>query len=364
VTGATPARVPPAARLSPTMAALDAVVQAVFVPLATSTRQTRRPAGHVDRDLRAMVTAVEQAADGVVAVTFRHERGERLPAWSPGAHVDVLLPSGRMRQYSLTGPDDDPHHYRIAVRAIAPEQGGGGGSLEVHGLRIGERVTLRGPRHAFPFVAAEHGYLFVAGGIGITPILPMLRHTARLDRVPWALVYTGRTRASMPFLDEIGALAAGRPERVHLWPDDEHGRPDPEQILALAPPGALLYACGPASMIEALRTALPAGRVAALHSERFSPAPVRGGRPFPIRLARSGVTVTVGAEESALAAVRRARPAQAYSCRQGFCGTCRVRVLSGAVDHRDHVLTPSEREGHLMLCVSRAVDGGELVLDL
>ena len=358
-------RVPPAEELDATMATLEKLVQRIAMPLVKSTWQSRHPVGHVDRDLFCEVIAVEDIAEDVRAITFARVDRDRFPVWFPGAHVDVVLPSGKMRQYSLTGRRDNRTHWRIAVRRIPAEQGGGGGSLEVHTLRVGDRMTLKGPRNAFPFIDSPTGYLFVAGGIGITPILPMLRRTARLDRVPWTLVYTGRSRATMPFLDEIEAIAAAHPDRVHVWPDDERGTPDVQEILALAPTDAMLFTCGPMPMIDALRAVVPAPNIESLHYERFSPPPVRGGRPFEMVLERSGDRVTVGAEESALTAVRRVRPTQAYSCQQGFCGTCKVRVLEGTVEHHDHVLTPYERDGHMMLCVSRATEpGGRLVLDL
>ena len=359
-----PVRVPPATQLDATMTVLETLVERIAMPVARSTWGTRRPVGHVDRDLACVVTEVEKICDDVHAITFGREDGAPLPPWFPGAHVDVVLPSGRMRQYSLTGRRDDRQHWRVAVRRIGFDRGGAGGSLEMHSLRAGDRVTLKGPRNAFPFIDSPAGYLFVAGGIGITPILPMLRRTARLDRVPWRLVYTGRTRASMPFLGEISAIAAAHSDRVHIWPDDELGVPDPTSILDLAPPGAMLFTCGPMPMIDALRAVMPAPQVDSLHYERFSPPPVRAGRPFSLRLERSGLTVDVAADESALTAVRRVLPAQAYSCQQGFCGTCKVRVLEGTVEHHDHVLAPYERDGHMMLCVSRASEnGGPLVLD-
>lgn len=358
-------RVPPATQLSPTMSVLDRIVERVAIPIAQSGWRSRQPAGHVDRDLHCVVTEVAVLAEDVHAITVAREDGQQLPPWLPGAHVDLVLPSGRMRQYSLNGSRRDRSHWRIAVRRIPLERGGGGGSVEAHALRVGDAVTLKGPRNAFPFIASEHGYLFVAGGIGITPILPMLRRTAQLDTVPWALVYTGRTRDSMPFLDEIAEITRGHEDRVHLWPDDEHGLPDGATILAVAPPGAMVFTCGPAAMIEALRAVVPAPEIDSLHYERFSPPPVRGGAPFRLHLERSDLTVEVGATESALAAVRRVRPGQAYSCQQGFCGTCKVRVLAGAVEHHDHVLAPYERDGHMMLCVSRASEqDGRLVLDL
>ena len=344
------------------MALIDGIVDRLFVPLARTTWQTRRPVGHVDRELHCVVAAVEDVAEGCKAFTLERADGEPLPAWFPGAHIDVVLPSGRLRQYSLNGMRNDQRRWRIAVRRIAEEDGGGGGSLEMHALTVGDPLTVKGPRDAFPFVFNPQGYLFVAGGIGITPILPMLRRTARLDRVPWTLVYTGRTRASMPFLAELAEITSGHPDRVHIWPDDEHGTPDAATIVSLAPPGAMLYTCGPAPMIDAIRAVIPDPQVDSLHYERFSPPPVRGGKPCRVTLARSDVFVEVGPSESALSAVRRVRPTQAYSCQQGFCGTCKVRVLSGVVEHRDHVLTPYERDGHMMLCVSRAK--GEVVLDL
>lgn len=346
-------RVPPADHPNRTMRVLDAVVRRVALPVALSGWQSRHPVGQVDRDLRVRVTAVGEAGVDVRTVELARVDGAPLPPWFPGAHIDVVLPSGRIRQYSLNGLRNDRDHWRIAVRRIPLEAGGGGGSIEVHSLAVGDELVVRGPREAFPFVFNPAGYLFVAGGIGITPILPMLRRTVRRNRVPWTLVYTGRTRDSMPFLDELAAITRGFEERVHIWPDDEFGTPDARRILALAPLGASLYTCGPAPMIDAIRAVVPDPQVDALHYERFSPPPVVGGRSFTIRLASDGTDVRVGADESALTAVRRARPAQAYSCQQGFCGTCKVRVLDGEVDHRDRSLTDFERAGHMMLCVSR-----------
>ncbi|GAA2734320.1 PDR/VanB family oxidoreductase [Actinocorallia aurantiaca] len=329
----------------------ETVVDRWWIKAADRAARDRVPVAPVERDLRVRVERVEQLTDDVRALSFVRTDGAPLSAWDPGAHVDLLLPSGRMRQYSLNGDPDDLGSYRIAVRRIDEGQGGGGGSVEVHSLQAGRELTLKGPRNAFPFIASPSGYVFVAGGIGITPILPMLRDAVR-RRDPYVLVYTGRTRESMPFLDELRSLTGGH--EVHVWPDDEHGVPDAASIIDLAPRGAALYACGPAPMIDAIRAAIPDPRIDTLHYERFSPPPVVGGKPFTVRLANRDTEVRVESDESALSAVRRVLPGQAYSCRQGFCGTCRVRVLAGRVEHRDHVLTESEREEHMILCVSRA----------
>jgi ferredoxin-NADP reductase len=241
------------------------------------------------------------------------------------------------------------------LRRIA---GGGGGSREVHeALQPGSSVVVRGPRNAFPFIVADK-YYFLAGGIGITPILPMIRDAARRS-ADWQFVYTGRSRTTMPLLDELGAFDQSR---ILIRPDDEYGGPDLSRIMDEAPLGAAAYCCGPPVMIDKLRQELPQRGIGSLHYERFSALPVVGGKPFEIELSRSGVVLTVAPDQTALAAVRAAFPDVAYSCQQGFCGTCRVRVLSGVVEHRDHALTEAERASQMLLCVSRA--DGRVAIDL
>ncbi|GGR57973.1 ferredoxin-NADP reductase [Nocardioides luteus] len=336
----------------------ETIVGGYWTKAAYRSWRRRKPLGRIDRDLRVRVSRVDEEGVDVRAIWFESEDGVDLPPWDPGAHVDVVLPSGRLRQYSLNSDPDDLSRYRISVRRIEPAAGGGGGSFEAHHLGVGDRLVLKGPRNAFPFVDSPAGYLFVAGGIGITPILPMLRDVVRRG-VPYEFVYTGRSRDTMPFLDELAEIVGDH--EIHLWPDDERGLPDVEKIISLAPEGAALYCCGPMPMIDAIRAQIPAPRIDTLHYERFSPPPVLGGSPFRVRLEESGLEVEVGSTESALTAVRRVRPAQAYSCQQGFCGTCRVPVLAGEVEHRDHALADYEREGHMILCVSRAK--GTVVID-
>jgi ferredoxin-NADP reductase len=309
----------------------------------------------VRRDLRLEIAELRDEADDVLSLLLVAPDRAELPAWQPGCHVDVVLPSGRVRQYSLNGDPASRHAYRIAVRRL-PD---GSASQEIHDrLTVGTRLTVCGPRNAFPFIAARR-YLFLAGGIGITPILPMVRQAA-LCGADWRLIYTGRSLASMPFRAELAGLDA---DRVDLRPDDEYGRPDPVELLAHARPGARVYCCGPAAMIDGVRTGMAVSPAASLHYERFAPTPVPAGQPFELHLRRSGHTVAVGADESALAAVRAVLPEVAYSCQQGFCGTCRVRLVSGQVEHNDHVLTERERAGAMMICVSRGVTG-PVVVDL
>lgn len=298
-----------------------------------------------------------RVATDVVMLSLVAPYGRPLPRWVPGAHIDLVLPSGRLRQYSLIGDPADRGCYRIAVRHL-PD--GGGGSDEIHrALAVGDRLRMRGPRNAFGYIDAPH-YVFVAGGIGITPLLPMVADAERRG-IDWRLVYLGRSRATMPFLTELAARRGGR---LEVRPDDECGSTDPADVLTEIPRGAALYVCGPPPLTDAvLATAAAQDPTVSIHTERFSPPPVQHGRPFRIHLARSGRSVDVAADESALAAISRVLPDIPYSCRQGFCGTCAVTVRAGAVDHRDRRLGPAERETTMLTCVSRAA-GDILELEL
>lgn len=304
---------------------------------------------------RLIVTERVPVADGVVQLRME---GPALPRWQPGAHLDLVLPSGLVRQYSLCGDPDDPGTYTVATRLV---EGGRGGSREVHEqLREGAEIEVRGPRNRFPLVEAE-AYVFVAGGIGITPVLPMLRSLAARG-ADWRLLYGGRSRGSMPFLDEIEKLGA-EGGRVTVVAQDESGHPDTAAALADIAPGTAVYCCGPEPLMDAVTAALPEG--CTLHLERFSAASadVADSGAFEVELHRSGRTVQVTAGQSVLAAVRAELPHVAYSCEQGFCGTCQQRVLEGEIDHRDELLTDDERGDSMLICVSRC-RGGRLVLDL
>ncbi|CAM5383262.1 Ferredoxin-NADP reductase OS=Streptomyces violarus OX=67380 GN=FHS41_001805 PE=4 SV=1 [Streptomyces violarus] len=225
------------------------------------------------------------------------------------------------------------------------------------------RVAVTGPRNAFPF-AAEASLLLIAGGIGITPILPMAREAARRG-LDWRLVHTGRSRGSMPFAAELAELAAAAPGRVSIRPDDESGVPEAADLLCVSPAAGAVYCCGPAPMIDGVRRAFGGSRASALHFERFAPAPIADGRPFELQLGDTGRVLPVPYDRSALDVLHDALPDLPFSCRQGFCGTCRVRVVHGHVDHRDRRLTATERAAGAMLpCVSRAPEGERLVLDV
>lgn len=297
---------------------------------------------------------LECVDQNVVSLTFVSSEGAELPAWTPGMHLDFLLPSGRRRQYSLCGDPHDAHTYTVAVRHIP---NGGGGSIEMHALEVGSGVMVRGPRNGFPFVPCGQT-VFVAGGIGITAILPMVR-AARSAGIDWHLVYSGRSRMSLPFLEEIEGWENSR---VTVRTDDVDGIPTGEQLLDRVSGGAV-YCCGPPPMIEAVRNVFDDVPATHLYFERFSPPPVVDGVEFEVQLVDSGKVITVAADKTALQAIREIQPDVAYSCQQGFCGTCRTRVLSGSPDHRESRLTQEEQCNEMLICVSRA-DGGRIVLDL
>jgi ferredoxin-NADP reductase len=330
---------------------------ALFGGLASVSRWRPSRIASVQRAHTAVITKRELLSPDVVALTLADPDGALLPSWTPGAHIDVRLPSGRRRQYSLCGPPGRRVDYRIAVRRIAD---GGGGSIEMHDTyAVGDTLVFEGPRNAFYLVTDDTDVLFVIGGIGVTPILPMLAMAAKRE-MNWRAMYAGRSRRDMPLLDEVVAMA---PDRVTVWADDERGGPPrAADLLADAGPTTAVYVCGPTPMLDAVRTARDnhtqnAG--AALHYERFGPPPVVNGVPFELELARSRRVLSVPANRSALGVMLDSNPATAYSCQQGFCGTCKVKVLAGDVDRRGRT---AEDGDEMLVCVSRA-KAGRVVID-
>ena len=306
------------------------------------------------------VTAKQVQSDGVLTLELAALSGGRLRDWTPGSHIDLVLPNGLTRQYSLCGDRFDAFRYRVGVLR---EPAGRGGSAFVHDeLAVGDLVGVGGPRNNFALVPSEQ-YLFVAGGIGITPLLPMIRQ-ADLLGADWRLLYGGRRRASMAFLDEL----AGYGDRVQVVPEDEFGLLDLRGFLGEPRDGVRLYCCGPAPLLAAMEATCVDWPPYALRTERFvadeRSAPVRNA-PFEVELARTGTTLTVTLGETVLDAVGSAGVDVLSSCRQGICGTCETTVLAGEPDHRDTLLDDDERAAGdcMYICVSRSCSD-RLVLDL
>jgi len=330
------------------------------------------------------VAAVTREADGIVTVTLRDPAGADLPPWQPGAHIDLWLPSSPsgdnsskwraasiddqddavVRQYSLCGDVEDKTAYRIAVLKDAD---GRGGSRYVHDmLAPGDTVAVGRPRNHFPLRVDGERYLLIAGGIGITPLRPMIDDLDRLG-ADWHLVYTGRDRASLAFVRELAAFGL---DRVTVHESGTAGRLDIDALLAAQRAGTVVYTCGPAALMAAVRDA-GERRELTIRSEYFhgtaaDAAVARPDQPFDIRIERTGQRVTVPAGVSALRALHAAGHQIPTSCGEGTCGSCETRVLAGQVDHRDVLLTQAQRDRNdrMMVCVSRAVPGQELTLDL
>ena len=308
----------------------------------------------------ARVAAKQEAADGVVTLILREVGDHPLPSWEPGAHVDLIMDQAPTRQYSLCGDPADSHQFRLGVLRDAD---GRGSSKYVHDqLQAGDVVRIRGPRNNFPLVPSPR-YLFIAGGIGITPILPMIR-AAEAAGAAWRLVYGGRQRASMAFLGELAQYG----DRVTVLPQDETGLLPLGKLLTAPQPDTLVYCCGPEPLLAAVEQHCAAWPARSLHLERFAPKPQAEparAEAFEVVLQRSELTLTVPPERSILSVVEEAGVGVLSSCAEGTCGTCETPILEGEPDHRDSVLNEDERRAGtcMMICVSRSCSA-RLVLEL
>ncbi|WP_433527549.1 PDR/VanB family oxidoreductase [Nocardia pseudovaccinii] len=319
-------------------------------------------AGNAEDCFPLAVIGKRLVAEGVVALVLGSRDGSDLPGWAPGAHLDICLDNGLTRQYSLFGDPADRRSYTVGVLRVSDSRGG---SSYIHDvLRVGDEVRVRGPRNHFELVAAE-SYLFIAGGIGITPIAPMIRQV-EAQGSEWRLVYGGRTFSSMALRSELAELGGSR---VEFWPQDERGIIDLAAVLSQPSKTTAVYACGPEPLLEAVESTCAAGwPPGALHLERFAakaPASDQVDTDFEVEIASSGQRIAVPSGSSVLVALENAGIFVTSGCQEGVCGTCETRVLHGEPDHRDSVLSAEEQSANdcMMLCVSRA-RGPLLVLDL
>ena len=308
----------------------------------------------------ALLRRMTYEAPGVLSLDFEAEDGRDLPPFEPGSHIDLHLPDGTIRQYSLCGDPGARGHYRIAVRDVK----GGRASRFIHRgeLRPGVTVTLGAPRNNFAFEPAA-GYLFVAGGIGITPLLPMMR-AASAAGTPWSLLLCAPRTADAPFLREARALGG----EVSIHASTEGTRLDVATHLRDARPDTLLYCCGPEPLMTAVEQATAAWPEGSVRFEWFTARARPEGEAadtFEVKCAQRGLTLTVPAGRSVLQVLNDAGLEIPCSCEQGICGTCEIPVLEGEVDHRDSILSAAERASNttMLCCVSRA-KSPRLVLDL
>lgn len=312
-----------------------------------------------------LVSAAQLEADEVLSLTFVDPGHGQVPQWEPGAHLDLVLPSGLRRQYSLCGSPQDRRHLTIAVLR---EANGRGGSREIHEPGLLGRILTATVRNHFALVPSDR-YIFVAGGIGITPIMSMVRQLA--DTGSWELHYGGRTRSSMAFIEELETLGG---DRVHIVPQATDGLLDVDAILAGADERVAIYCCGPTPLLEVVKQTherlAPSARLVV---ERFTAGqppsevapPPECERSVELVLNRTGATIEVGPGQTLLGAIREVVPDAPFSCTEGYCGSCEVAVLGGTPDHRDEILSDDERKaGKTMFpCVSRALSP-RLVIDI
>lgn len=315
--------------------------------------------------VRAMVVeSMGAVAQEVLHIRLRPLDGAPVPQWQAGAHIDLQCGGAEMsRQYSLCGDPGDPSALEIAVLR---EPAGRGGSEWIHTrLRVGDHLTVHGPRNHFRFDETARRVILISGGIGITPIMAMAQSARRLG-IDYQLHYCGRSRSSMAFLD---ALAATHGERLHVYASQDGPRANFSELLAVPDAATQIYACGPQQMLEALTESTRQWPADALRVEHFlrrvQAQDASQHRPFTAELRDSGLTIAVRADQSLLDALRQANIDVQSDCQEGLCGSCEVRVISGEVDHRDSVLTRGERLANdkMMSCCSRAC-GDSLVIDL
>ncbi len=307
--------------------------------------------------LQLRVAAKRPAAQGIVELTLEPLPGQSLPAFTAGSHLDLHLPGGLVRPYSLSNDPAETHRY---VLGVLREETSRGGSAAVHdALQVGQTLAASQPRNHFALQPTPAPKLLLAGGIGITPVLSMARQLVREGR-PFQLIYAGRSRERMAFIDELGTGALAAHTRVHAA--DAQGPLDLGALLEAQPQGTELYVCGPLGFMDAVfEAATQRGWDAALlYRELFGAAPVAapegGDSAFEIEIAGSGQIVPVPVGCTAAKALQDAGLPLYTSCEQGVCGTCLTRVLSGTPDHRDQYLTPEEQAANdqFLPCCSRA----------
>ncbi|NIY48815.1 oxidoreductase [Cedecea colo] len=314
---------------------------------------------HTEYELE--VVAREESADGVVALDLQRPDGAPLPDWTAGAHIDLVLDEDVVRQYSLVELGNNETCWRIGVLNV---HDGRGGSRRIHeSLTIGTIVRARGPRNHFALEPAQK-YIFIAGGIGITPITGMIVEAERRG-VPWTLAYGGRSRSSMAFAD---CLEGQFGDRVDIVPEDERGFIDFKTLLEKPDQNTLIYCCGPEPLLNAVERASEEWPAGAMHFERFVPFETGDAKPneaFEVEFAVSGVVLEVPADKSILQVADEAGIDVLSSCAEGTCGTCETYIVSGEVEHRDSVLSAEEKAANksMMICVSRAACP-RLVLEL
>lgn len=314
---------------------------------------------HAER-IQVRLTAVDTVADAIKTFELKRPDGGLLPDFQAGSHVDVILPTGIHRSYSLIGEPGERDRYRIGVAKAAPSRGG---SAYMHDeLRLGDTVEIVGPRNLFPLYEEAAMTVLIGGGIGITPLIAMI-HRLESIKARWTLHYCARSRSAAAFLDFLSKFG----DRVRLHFDDENnGNPvDLARITGEAPAGAHLYCCGPAGMLNAFLALTEAHPIETIHYESFLTDGIVGQGEFEVELRRSGKVARVAPGQTILDVLIDLGIDVDYNCQHGSCGTCVTRVLEGIPDHRDMYLTEAEQDSNTMMTICCSGSrSSRLVLDL
>ncbi len=312
----------------------------------------------------ARLTKIEDVARDTKLYTFQRVAGGPLPAYKPGAHIDLHLPNGLVRQFSLVVPSSNPDSYVVGVKRDAASRGGS--RYIIDEMKVGAEIKISAPRNNFPLVENAEHVVLIAGGIGITPIWCMAQELAALER-PWKLYYSCRSREDMAFLETLKTLD---PQSVHLHFDDEaEGKfLDLAAAIAAAPQGAHFYCCGPNPLLKAFEAAAASRPRGNVHIEYFTPKEEDTGSKlggFWVELARSGEEYFIPEGKKVLEVLFDAGVDVDYSCELGICGACETRVISGTPIHHDSVLSEEEQatnEKVMICCCGCATE--RLVLDM
>jgi phthalate 4,5-dioxygenase reductase component len=307
------------------------------------------------------VTRNDPIAEGIHILEFRDASGKQLPEFSAGAHIAVQVPNGLLRKYSLCNDPAERDRYQIAVKR---EDNGRGGSCSlVDDVKAGDELTVTAPVNDFGLPPRAQDFLFIAGGIGVTPIMAMIRQV-RTEGKRFRLFYCSRSPDTTAFREELSAPQFRDTVTIHYDQGDASRSLDLRPILAERRNREHLYCCGPRPLMEAVRAMTDHWSSTAVHFEAFSDAETHkaGDKPFKVRLARSGAVLDIPTTETILEALREHGLEVPSSCETGTCGTCRTKLLAGEADHRDLVLADHERKDNIMICVSRA-RGDEITID-
>jgi phthalate 4,5-dioxygenase reductase subunit len=311
--------------------------------------------------MRLRVTRNDKIADGINLLEFRDAGGKELPAFSAGAHIAIRTPNGLLRKYSLCNDPADRGRYLVAIKR---EASGRGGSINlIDAVKAGDELMTTAPINDFGLPQRAQDFLFIAGGIGITPIMAMIREVLAQNK-RFRLYYCSRSPETTAFRDELGGPEFAGKVTIHYDRGDPSASLDLKPVLAERKNREHLYCCGPRPLMEAVRLMTDHWSPTAVHFEAFSEAETHKAddKPFKVKLARTGEVLKVPTTKTVLEVLRDHGLDVPSSCETGTCGTCRTKMLAGEADHRDLVLAEHERKDTIMICVSRA-RSDEIVID-